>query len=83
MRGESQRPLNVPSLPLSGRGTWLRRVTSSVRRVWHRVRPHRHVGSCDGLFWFSSPSFLMWLFQLSYIENSMSLTLIMYGLVSE
>lgn len=65
----------------------LNRKLSSRPSVPTRMHPmgrctKRHSSTCDKLFWFRSPGFLMWLFQLSYIENSMSITLICYGLVS-
>ena len=38
-------------------------------------------GHMRNLFWLGSPAMLMWIFQFSYMENSMSLTLLFYALV--
>lgn len=36
---------------------------------------------CNKLFWFSSPRFMSFIFQLAFVETSLALTLLFYGLV--
>ncbi|KAJ9534565.1 hypothetical protein QJQ45_022081, partial [Haematococcus lacustris] len=60
--------------------------------IGHRVAFHfvnsaqpgdRLQPSCHQLFWWKNPHFLMYLFQLSFMENCLSLCLISYGLYSD
>lgn len=37
----------------------------------------------NDLFWLRSPKLLLWFFQLCYLENSLSITLICYSLVRD
>ena len=58
--------------------------TFNRRRTW--VSFHASKGDADhmvNLFWLSSPNLLFWIFQIAVIENSMSLTLQFYALVSD